>query len=349
MSKLLAFCLATMLWLLAACDGGGEQAPTPGASPAASPSATEQAAIVGAWSLGAPMPTARSEITSAVLDGKIYVVGGFEASGGNSDVVEAYDPYADAWQRVAPLPVRLDHAMAASDGGTLYVMGGYRVFGAEISSATYEYDPQADAWTERAPLPLPRAAGAAVAVDGVIYIVGGVGPEPTVPLAYDVAADAWRELREFASSTASREHLTAQAVDGRIYVIGGRWQGVNVDTVEVYDPASDSWQTLAPMPTARGGLASAVIGGRIHVVGGEDLAARTTFAEHEVYDPSVDGWTAALPLPTARHGLTAQPIQHVDAGGPATTILVDVMYVIGGGPQAALSTSALVEIFTPGE
>src|SRR3990170_593617 len=243
-SKLLAFCLATMLWLLAACDGGGEQAPTPAASPRASPPATEQAAVVGAWSLGAPMPTARSEITSAVLDGEIYVVGGFEASGSNSDIVEADDPYADAWRTAAPLPVRLDHAMAAAVGGKLYVVGGYRVFGVEISSATYEYDPQADAWRERAPLPLPRAAGAAVAVDGVIYIVGGVGPEPTVPLAYDVATGAWRELRELASSTAPREHLTAQAVGTAVYVIGGRWEGENVDTVAAFStvPGSCCWR-----------------------------------------------------------------------------------------------------------
>ena len=293
------------------------------------------------------MPTARSEIASAVLDGKIYVIGGFQAGGGNSDIVEAYDPDADAWKTVAPLPVRLDHAMAAAALGKLYVIGGYRVFGREISSATYEYDPASDAWTERAPMPLERAAGAAATTHGAIYVVGGVGPEPAVGQVYDPAANTWSRLSPI---SAPREHLTAQIINRTIYVIGGRWEGVNTDSVEALTIApGESWRMLTPMPSARGGLASAVVEGRIHIVGGEDLAARSTFAEHEVYDPGMDSWTAEPPLPTARHGLTAQALEQLTDGGPTTTVLESRMYVIGGGREAGLSTSALVEVFTAGE
>ena len=87
------------------------------------------------------------------------------------------------------------------------------------------------------------------------------------------------------------------------------------------------------MPTARGGLAAAAIAGRVHVVGGEDLAqGGGTFSEHEVYDPQTDSWLKAAPLPTSRHGLTAQASS-------------DQLLVIGGGPQPALSVSGAVEIF----
>lgn len=333
--------LVAALFLVASCSGGdseGITTPTPDtpASPKPSPSAT----VVGMWTEGAPMPTARSEVTSAVLDGKIYVIGGFEASGSNSSAVEAYEPATDSWVKTAPLPVTLDHAMAATVDGKLYVVGGYRVFGSEISSSTYEYNPASDLWTERAPMPLERAAGAAVAADGAVYLLGGVGPQPTVGIAYDPRADAWRELPPM---EVPREHLTAGVVGTAIYVIGGRWEGVNVGTVDVYSvtPGDCCWRTLESMPTARGGLASGVILERIHVVGGEDLQANSTFAEHEVYDlvsnrPDAPFWTAAPPLPTARHGLTAQVV-----GGR--------LYVIGGGPEVRLSTSPLVEVFTPGE
>jgi hypothetical protein len=54
----------------------------------------------GAWSEGAPMPTARSEMPAALLDGLIYVPGGF----GGEQALEAYDPAADRWHILAPCP-----------------------------------------------------------------------------------------------------------------------------------------------------------------------------------------------------------------------------------------------------
>ena len=278
------------------------------------------------------MPTARTEVTSAVVDGVIYVIGGFRVTGGNTDLVEAYDTAADSWSVKMPLPLNLDHAGAAAVGEKVYLVGGYiSLFQGTISSATYEYDPAADEWTTRAPMPLARAAAATVSVAGTIYVLGGVGPQETIPLAYDPTSNSWTQLAPMGSA---REHLTASAVDGKIYVIGGR-QNVteNVDTAEVYDPATNTWQTLAPMPTARGGLASGALAGRIHVAGGEDLSpGGTTFAEHEVYDPTSGSWQSAPPLPTARHGLTAQGVS-------------EKLYVIGGGPTPGLSVSDVVEVF----
>ena len=281
------------------------------------------------------MPTARTEVTSAALDGVIYVIGGFRATGGNTDLVEAYDIAGDSWSVKTPLPQSLDHAGAAAVGGKVYVVGGYiSFFQGTISSATYEYDPGANTWTTRAPMPLARAAAATVAVDGIIYVLGGVGSQVTIPLAYDPGSNSWTQL---APMSAAREHLTASVVGGKIYVIGGRQNVIeNVDTVEVYDPATDSWQTLAPLPTARGGLAAGALAGRVHVVGGEDLSpGGATFPEHEVYDLTSDSWQSAPPLPTSRHGLTAQ-------------VVSNKLYVLGGGPTPGLSVSDAVEIFQLG-
>lgn len=288
--------------------------------------------VSGSWTEGAAMPTPRTEVTSAALDGEIYVVGGFVASGQHTGIVEAYDTEADTWSVKEPLPVALDHAGAAAAGGKIYVLGGYiSLAQGVISAATYEYDPLAGTWTSRASMPLPRAGAATVAVDGTIYVLGGVGPDETVPLAYHAASDTWSQL---APMSAPREHLTAVAMGGKIYVAGGR-QNVtqNVDTLEVYDTASDSWQTLEPLPTARGGLGAGALAGRMHVVGGEDLApGGATYPQHEIYDPAVDAWQPGPPLPTPRHGLTAQ-------------VLDGKLYVIGGGPAPRLSVSGAVEIF----
>ena len=61
------------------------------------------------WMTGASIPTARSEIAGAALDGKIYIVGGFDNSGRSSDSVEVYDLIADNWTTGEPLPQPLDH------------------------------------------------------------------------------------------------------------------------------------------------------------------------------------------------------------------------------------------------
>jgi N-acetylneuraminic acid mutarotase len=101
---------------------------------------------------------------------------------------------------------------------------------------------------------------------------------------------------------------------------------------EAYDPANDRWAQRAPMPTARSGIAAAVLDGRIVVVGGE--APSGTFRQVEAYDPKSNGWSAYAPMPTARHGLGA-----VSIGGK--------IYVISGGPTPGASASSANEIFTP--
>jgi N-acetylneuraminic acid mutarotase len=131
-----------------------------------------------------------------------------------------------------------------------------------------------------------------------------------------------------------REHLAAATLGERIYVVGGRWAGRgNVADLEVYDPASDTWQILAAMPTPRGGLTAAVLDGQLHVLGGEALDSGYTFPEHEVYDPAGESWTRAADLPTPRHGL-------------GSAVLDRTLYVIGGGQRAGLSVSTIVEAFS---
>src|SRR5262249_27768690 len=62
--------------------------------------------------------------------------------------------------------------------------------------------------------------------------------------------------------------LAAAAMDGRLYAVGGRIDGNysrNLASNEAYDPATDRWEQRAPMPTARSGIAAAVLEGRMFV------------------------------------------------------------------------------------
>lgn len=123
-----------------------------------------------------------------------------------------------------------------------------------------------------------------------------------------------------------REHLTAVAADGRIWAIGGRWPGEgDFGTVETYDPATERWETAPSLPTPRSGPTSAVLAGRIHVLGGEALSGAGTFVEHEVYDIAEGTWQSAAALVAGRHGL-------------ASAVVRDRLYVIGGATRAGGGT-----------
>ena len=97
-----------------------------------------------------------------------------------------------------------------------------------------------------------------------------------------------------------RDHLGSIVYDNKIYVIGGYmyeagWaNGQRTDVVEVYDPTSNSWSTLASMPTARE-CDAALIDDKIYVFGGYDGSSGLKAVE--IYDIENDSWSKASDMP----------------------------------------------------
>ena len=128
-------------------------------------------------------------------------------------------------------------------------------------------------------------------VGGKIYVFGGlltVGDLVSTTYEYDPAADKWAQK---ANMPSPRSYLSASALDGKIYLIGGhtRFDGGGTASVQVYDPANDAWTDSPKMPTARGSLATAVVDGKIYAIGGHTGiswgAMGTVFATVEEYAP----------------------------------------------------------------
>jgi predicted secreted protein with PEFG-CTERM motif len=125
----------------------------------------------------------------------------------------------------------------------------------------------------------------------------------------------------------AREHLVTSVVDGKLYAIGGFATGIgNFDVNEAYNLQNDSWETLAPMPTARNGITSSELNGVIFVFGGENTIK--TFNENEAYMPQEDVWYTLQPLPIPRQGLFSSAVG-------------DTIYVMGGGFVTGASYSNL--------
>ena len=103
----------------------------------------------------------------------------------------------------------------------------------------------------------------------------------------------------------ARGYHTATVVDGKIYVVGGEIEDdediawICTDRVDMYDPAVDSWQQMAAMPTARDSHAAAVVDGNIYVSSGYAGSGEPSDAL-EAYDPVADTWTTLASLSEAR-------------------------------------------------
>src|SRR5712692_5753881 len=139
----------------------------------------------GIWSELARMPSMRQEISTAVLDGKIFVLAGFDSSGMSTDTVEVYDPDTGAWSSRAPLPIRTNHNAAAVAGGGLYAFGG-------TSKRVFAYEPVQDAWSDVAPMNFMHGDTPAVGVmNNLIYVAGGSGGTGAEVEVYDPVQDTW--------------------------------------------------------------------------------------------------------------------------------------------------------------
>jgi N-acetylneuraminic acid mutarotase len=186
-------------------------------------------------------------------------------------------------------------------------------------AAVEEYDPVTNAWTSKADMPDPRGSlpKASPVVHGKIYVIGGGSPAVARVDIYDPITDTWTR----GTDMPTRRLLQATATwNGEIYVFGGitsvpSWQGQILDTTEVYDPQTDTWRTVAPMPLRVWEQSAEVIDGKIYVLGG--ASGTNAVRILQVYDPQTDTWANGTPLGIGTRGFGA-------------TVLCGNIYAFGG-------------------
>lgn len=242
------------------------------------------------WRRAADLPTALHHANAAVVDDRLFVLGfltdrSFSADGR----VFVYDPDLDAWgegRSLPPFTERGGSGVAVVDD-RVYVVGGYR--GGAVTDVS-RYDPATDAWEVLPSLPVAADHLVAGAVLGVVYAVGGrsggIGGHRPAVWAFHPDAGGWIER---ASMPTSRAGAAATTAGGLVYVFGGEGNRDDESGVfaqaEAYDPDSDTWERLAPMPTPRHGMGAATIDGIVYVPGGGDLEGFAAVDTHEAYLP----------------------------------------------------------------
>ena len=213
-------------------------------------------------------------------------------------------------------------------------------------------------WVQGAPFPEPSEEVLGASAGGKLYVFAGLAPgwkPKAMVMEYDPSANSWTKKQPMRLAS---HHVAFASLGNKIYAFGGftfptsgapGWTPVN--NVWEYDPVSDQWKELAPMPTTRGAAAAGVVNGKIYVTGGvaslpgvnengiHPARAQNVLATVEEYDPATNSWRTVRPLLLARN-------HHVAAG------VGDKLYVIGGRVGSGFITRAsnnvdLVEMYDP--
>ncbi|XP_078655545.1 kelch-like protein 24 [Branchiostoma floridae x Branchiostoma belcheri] len=125
---------------------------------------------LNSWSRLAKMNTNRYNHKLAVVQGKVYAIGGRDDFSAMSNV-EIYDRNQNRWTEGVPLPQPRYHHAAAVLDGSIYVMGGFSANHNETATV-YSFTPGDSEWKEMRNMPQPGGRLNAAVLIGSIYVAG---------------------------------------------------------------------------------------------------------------------------------------------------------------------------------
>ncbi len=225
------------------------------------------------WSRIISLPQGLHHTTASVVNGKLYVIGGFDSGSWRPTAVNyEYNPEIRSWASKAPMPTpRGAHAAGVIDGKIHLVGGAHRKLISLVNTTAHEvYDPETNTWKTLSPMPTARDH-LTVSVEGKkLYAVGGrikvnYNHNLDINEAFDAETGNWNQL---APLPTPRSGITSQVLEGMVHIFGGESaKGTFVEN-EAYDPSKNEWKTFQPMPSGRHGLASVLWKNEIHILTG---------------------------------------------------------------------------------
>ncbi|GAB4364021.1 MAG: hypothetical protein Kow0042_02300 [Calditrichia bacterium] len=268
------------------------------------------------WQFKAPMPTARKGMAVAVLQDKIWVIGGHTHGHQPLNTVEAYDPINNLWDSQVPdLNFNREDATAQTWNEKIYVFGG--IDGNLTIGAVEMYDPNGGSWQTVTTMPNPRRGMASLTVDSTIWLIGGATAQGIVTDAVDVyhpESNSWETLPGHLNI--ARGDAMAAQINGECYVFGGHFFGP-ISSYEKYNKTTQSWEVVGDMPYHCGSAGYASSPDRVWIAGG--IGQSGILDKLQVFHifGGNSEWLIGPPLNTPRRELVSAIVQ-------------DKIYAIGG-------------------
>jgi len=205
------------------------------------------------WTARSPMPTARWGVSSAQVNGFIYVIGGQDDNGEVLDTVERYDPSSDTWTSVAPLSDGIFNAAAVFFDGKIYVLGG-RDKENRVKDDVQVYDPNNNVWATGPELKEKRQGASVVVMDGTMHVVGGSDENDNFlgdVEYFDVASQEWRDESSAWSLDVPRASHASVVSGNAVYTIGGFSAFGPSSSVQRYIPGTGASVVASLAPRSR--------------------------------------------------------------------------------------------------
>ena len=221
------------------------------------------------------MNAARKGVATAILNGKLYAIGGTRQLSGQGwqglSSVEIFDPQTGQWSAGPTLPNVVKYGTAKTVSGKILLFGGY-VSGNQNSSQVLELDPATNQWTPKASMPTARRGSAVVSIAGKVWVLGGNTGGDTASTAtdkvefYDVETNSWTIGL---SLTMARHDPSVWIANNRIYVAGGSASNDSyLNSIEAYDPTTNQWVAIGNLPENKCAADAAILDGKVYVVAG---------------------------------------------------------------------------------
>ena len=245
------------------------------------------------WKQVSALIHSKAGATASVINDKIFVIGGSDATSYYLANNEMYDPLTNTWEVKAPMPTGRGYLSSAVLNDSIYVVGGgYPTWMNKVEA----YAPLMNTWTTKPGMLVYRINGRAAVVNGKIYVIGGY-PDQRICEVYNPQTNTWTYISDFPETSGGV--VSVAVYNGFIYVFGGGYSTA-LKTTYVYNPQTDTWTRKSDMPTQRTVAQACLVNGKIYVIGGATAVSQSSAAV-EMYDPAADTWyiKSNMPVPSA--------------------------------------------------
>ncbi|KAL6466408.1 hypothetical protein MHYP_G00242120 [Metynnis hypsauchen] len=267
------------------------------------------------WRLLGDLPEKpRFSHSVGVIKGNLYVVGGRHYYG-KTDTMNCtyrFDPMQNSWQRLADMQERRGSFALVVLDERIYAIGGDKDSEANVESVEV-YCPSKDSWSFIHPLDQPLSGHAASVWNGKIFISGGFDCRYQC-LVSMLLYHPDKGTTYLADMSQNRAQHCMETFQDRLYVAGGvsdaGGQVVDQLACEFYDPVRDIWATIMPMSVPHVSAASAVLEGKIYIIGGYCEEDYSDMKRVHRYDPVTQCWEnmCGTPGPTTYIAACVLPI-----------------------------------------
>lgn len=255
----------------------------------------------GAWRQIADLPVTVTHAGAAVLDGEIWLAGGFVGRhpGPTANAVWRYDIARDRWSSGPLLPQARGAGGLANLNGELHFVGGLKPDRQSDASEHWVLDASSE-WQPRAPLPDACNHFSAAVLNGKLHVIGGQHGHDgsVVNLAghqvYDPASDSWRAATPLPTPRSHTEPGTF-VERGMIFLAGGRAEELPVmHDLVAFDAAKGEWRSFPGLPAPMRAPVARILGGAFYyglggttIHGTEPTDAWTKFPLGELALPAI--------------------------------------------------------------